>query len=49
MKKLGIKKMTLTRETLRKLTDDQVREAEGGFVAREDIPWTSDSVKICCA
>jgi len=52
MKKMTPKKLVLSRETLRSLTAEQAKAAlgEGPYIGREpDIPWTSDSVKICCA
>lgn len=50
MKKMAPKKLVLSRETLRSLTAEQAKEAlgEGPYIGREP-PWTSDSVKICCA
>jgi hypothetical protein len=53
MKKTTPKKLVLSRETLRYLTAEQTRAAlgQGPYIGREpaDIPWTSDSAKICCA
>ncbi len=52
MKKMTPKKLVLSRETLRYLTAEQARAAlgDGPIIAREpDIPWTSDSAKVCCA
>jgi hypothetical protein len=49
------KKLMLSRETLRHLAAEQAREALGGLVAVtdpftiKDPPWTSDSVRVCCA
>ena len=51
-KEMKPKKLTLSRETLRSLDDEQVREAAGGLLQenqKRDIPWTSNSVNICCA
>ena len=50
MKKMTPKKLVLSRETLRYLTAEQAKAAlgEGPYIDRE-IPWTSDSAKICCA
>jgi hypothetical protein len=44
MKKITPKKMTLSRETLGTLSEEQVKQALGGA-----IPWTSNSVNACCA
>jgi hypothetical protein len=49
MKKTAPKKMTLSRETLRRLTEEQAKAAQGGLFVERDPPWTSDSQKICCA
>ena len=47
------KKLVLSRETLRDLTAEQ---AQGGalgpvpHIGKEpNVPWTSDSAKVCCA
>jgi hypothetical protein len=53
MKKLVTpKKLTLSRETVGKLTAEQAKAALGGQVyttLQPELPWTSDSVKACCA
>ena len=49
MKKSTLKKLSLCRETLRFLTDEQARLAEGGAAYQPKIPPTSDSERICCA
>jgi len=49
MKKTAPKKMTLSRETLRKLTDEQAAAAQGGLFAQKEPPLTSDSRNVCCA
>jgi hypothetical protein len=46
------KKLTLSRETVGKLTDELAKRAQGGVAQTwptEQLPWTSDSVKACCA
>jgi len=44
------KKLMLTRETLRSLDDEKMKEALGGAIQKQrDVPWTSDSVNVCCA
>jgi hypothetical protein len=52
MKKTTPKKLMLSRETLRSLTAEQARAAlgEGPYIVRQpEVPWTSDSAKVCCA
>lgn len=44
MKKMNVKKLALSRETLCALADEQVKAIVGGH-----IPPTTDSVKMCCA
>ncbi len=44
MKKIAIKKMTLSRETLGTLTDKDMKAILGGAK-----PETSDSQNACCA
>ncbi|MDP9120277.1 MAG: class I lanthipeptide [Acidobacteriota bacterium] len=44
MKKLAVKKLTISKETLRRLEEDRLRELQGGQRA-----WTGDSVNVCCA
>jgi hypothetical protein len=44
MKKATVKKMTLTRETLGTLNDQEMKEILGGA-----MPWTTDSKNACCA
>ena len=50
MKKTTPKKLTLSRETLRELTDKQTKAVEGGVGPYQDVPMpiTSDSVNACC-
>ena len=52
MKKTAPKKMKLSRETVCNLANDQVKAAQGaqaGGALQREIPWTSDSVNVCCA
>jgi hypothetical protein len=51
MKKNAPKKMTLSRETVGKLTAEQAKAAQGGQAStiQPQLPWTSDSVRACCA
>ncbi len=52
MKKISPKKLTLSRETVGKLTAEQVKAALGGQAGstlQPELPWTSDSVRACCA
>jgi hypothetical protein len=52
MKKTAPKKMKLSRETVGTLANDQVKAAQGalaGAKQRPEIPWTSNSVNVCCA
>jgi hypothetical protein len=54
MKKTAPKKMKLSRETVGTLANDQVKAAQGGaqaggVIKRPDVPWTSNSVNVCCA
>lgn len=44
VKKINLKKLALSRETLCALADEQVKAIVGGH-----IPPTTDSVKMCCA
>ena len=46
------KKLVLSRETLRDLTAEQAQGALGPVphIGKEpNVPWTSDSAKVCCA
>lgn len=52
MKKMTPKKLVLSRETLRSLTAEQAKGALGPapYIGKEpNVPWTSDSAKVCCA
>jgi hypothetical protein len=50
MKKTTLKKLTLSRETLQSLTAEQAKGALGPNIVRQpEVPWTSDSAKVCCA
>jgi hypothetical protein len=53
MKKNTPLKLTLSRETLRRLTSEQIQLASGGLerypVKQPDYPPTSDSRVVCCA
>lgn len=51
MKKMLVKKLALTRETLRSLSEEQTRLAVGEAESKlpREPPATSDSVRICCA
>ena len=54
MKKKTPMKLMLSRETLRRLTSEQIQLALGGTRGTvdqlpQDPPPTSDSQKICCA
>jgi hypothetical protein len=52
MKKNAPKKMILSRETVGKLTAEQAKAAQGGQAGstiNQQLPWTSDSVRACCA
>lgn len=49
MKKNTPMKLTLSRETLRRLTSEQIQLASGGLEDQHKIPHTSDSQRICCA
>jgi hypothetical protein len=44
VKKVNVKKLALSRETLCALADEQVKAIVGGA-----LPPTTDSVKACCA
>ena len=46
-KKTAIKKLTLSKETLRWLTTEQVKEVHGGEF--NTYYCTGDSVRVCCA
>ncbi|HEX9943927.1 MAG TPA: class I lanthipeptide [Thermoanaerobaculia bacterium] len=50
MKKTTPKKLTLSRETLRDLTDLQTKAVQGGVGDYQNapIPITSDSINACC-
>ena len=48
MKKVNPKKLSLSRETVGKLTDEQTRAIKGGVADLQDYPITSDSVHACC-
>jgi len=52
MKKQPQKKLVLCRETVRRLSNEQIRRAEGGgdtsFLNCPPPPATSDSVNRCC-
>jgi hypothetical protein len=51
MKKMSLKKLSLSRETLHRLTALQAKAAFGGDVTTtpfEPPPLTSDSVHACC-
>ena len=43
MKKVNVKKLALSRETLCALADKQAKAVAGGH-----LPRTTDSVKACC-
>ena len=52
--KKSTKKLMLSRETLRHLAAEQAKAAQGGLPTAlpqtiKDPPWTSDSVRVCCA
>lgn len=52
MKKAAPKKMKLSRETVATLTNDQAKMVHGMLAVgqqQREIPWTSDSAKVCCA
>lgn len=53
MKKKTMTKMTLSRETLRRLTPEEIQLASGGLDRQPgfkvDYPPTSDSRVVCCA
>lgn len=49
MKKKTPMKMTLSRETLRHLTPEEVQLASGGLERQPKLPHTSDSKVVCCA
>jgi hypothetical protein len=55
MKKTTPKKLMLSRETLGHLNAEQARAVLGRMVPTtipttlQDPPWTSDSVRACCA
>lgn len=50
MKKKTPTKMTLSRETLRRLTPEEIQAASGGAREKQpDYPPTSDSRVVCCA
>jgi hypothetical protein len=51
MKKNNVKKLTLSRETLRGLTREQAKAVWGGgdSILICPPPPTSDSVRACCA
>lgn len=49
MKKKTPTKMTLSRETLRLLTPEEIESASGGREKQPDYPPTSDSRVVCCA
>ncbi|HEX4498611.1 MAG TPA: class I lanthipeptide [Thermoanaerobaculia bacterium] len=53
MKKNTPKKLMLSRETVGRLAEEQAKLAQGGGIPNtrpnQELPWTSDSVKACCA
>ena len=48
MKKHTVKKLQISRETVRQLEENRLRMAQGQAEPKQD-DWTGDSKNVCCA
>lgn len=50
MKKHILKKLTISKETVRQLEENRLKLAQGQAQALRPVAaWTGDSVNVCCA